>query len=679
MTTHATPGVYYERADASPRGIPALRMDVAGFVGIARQGPVDVPVPVQSWRQFQANFGDFTGAGYLAYAVRAFFENGGRKCWVVRVASPTAASASIAIPEDSASHKPVWTVTASSPGVWGDALEVSFHETHRAETIGRFGGQASAEGLAVNSVSGFSRATLVKLSQDGAKDVLKVISDIDAANGLLLFVARRPEERLPYDAAVTGFSTTLPLLIRSVEYTALVRSQGQFLRTYEGLSLVPEHPSYGPVVLGVAKDATVGITPSPASGEATQSRPAAAPEPIVIVEDRHPETLPADGFQALDVGGGAWNRLTGGADGLSMLSVHDFIGEDVSPFDSDVARALKQRGLRALEVIDEVSIVAVPDIQIRPLLPPGKAPLPPCVPDPCLPSPPPARAIVVSPVGDLPPVFSDAQIYQVQSTMVARCEALRDRFALLDPPYSASLQDAAGAGAIRAWRHRFDSQFAALHYPWVRVVDPLRLSSVTLGGGLTRDIPPCGHVAGLFATFANDPGVHRAPANAPLAWVQDTTAAINHVLHGVLNDEGINAIRLSPGRGIRVLGARTVSIDTDWRFVNVRRLMMMIEKAIYVSTQWAVFEPNSHETWSKLRLSLTSFLITLWQRGALMGDTPAAAFYVRCDSSTNPQAAVDNGLLLAEVGVAPSQPYEFVVLRVGRADNEFRITDVGSR
>ena len=90
MTTYATPGVYYERADASPRGIPALRMDVAGFVGIARRGPVDVPVPVQSWRQFQANFGDFTGAGYLAYAVRAFFENGGRKCWIVRVASPAA-------------------------------------------------------------------------------------------------------------------------------------------------------------------------------------------------------------------------------------------------------------------------------------------------------------------------------------------------------------------------------------------------------------------------------------------------------------------------------------------------------------------------------------------------------------------------------------------------------------
>jgi phage tail sheath protein FI len=122
-----------------------------------------------------------------------------------------------------------------------------------------------------------------------------------------------------------------------------------------------------------------------------------------------------------------------------------------------------------------------------------------------------------------------------------------------------------------------------------------------------------------------------------------------------------------------------VSADTDWRFVNVRRLMSMVEKAIDVSTQWAVFEPNDARTRSKLRLSLTSFLIALWQRGALMGDTPSAAFYVRCDASNNPPELADNGQLLAEVGVAPSQPFEFVVLRVGRADNEFQITDVGSR
>jgi uncharacterized protein len=136
-------------------------------------------------------------------------------------------------------------------------------------------------------------------------------------------------------------------------------------------------------------------------------------------------------------------------------------------------------------------------------------------------------------------------------------------------------------------------------------------------------------------------------------------------------------IRALPGRGLRILGARTVSSDPDWRFVNVRRLLIMLEKAIDRSVQWAVFEPNDRITRAKLTLSLTSFLLALWQRGALMGDSPDAAFRVRCDEENNPPAARDNGQLLAEVKVAPSQPFEFVVLRVGRVNNEFRTTEVG--
>jgi phage tail sheath protein FI len=260
--------------------------------------------------------------------------------------------------------------------------------------------------------------------------------------------------------------------------------------------------------------------------------------------------------------------------------------------------------------------------------------------------------------------------------MIARCEQLRDRFALLDPPFSAARDDAAGAGAIRAWRARFDSQFAAIYYPWMRVVDPLLLGGAG-AAGLTRDIPPCGHVAGQMASTDQAQGVFKAPANAPLAEVQDVTVAVNDALHGVLNGEGINAIRALPGRGIRILGARTITSDTDWRFVNVRRLMMMIEKAILVATQWAVFEPNDVHTRSKLRLSLTSFLIELWRRGALRGDSPRSAFYVTCDATNNPPESIDRGWLLAEVGVAPSQPFEFVVVRVGRTDNQFQVTEVG--
>jgi phage tail sheath protein FI len=664
VITYSTPGVYYERADTSPPRIPALRTDIAGFVGIALKGPPDLPVRLQSWRQFQANFGDVTGVGFLAYAVRAFFANGGQKCWVVRVASPEAAAASTVL---NAAADPVWNLAASSPGVWGNDLELAVRLTHLAQTVSDGNARGPSDFTAVTSISGFRRGTLVRITQGTSPPAYKVVSGVDAANSLLLWVAASADDRLPYDAPLTGFSGNLPLLIESIEYTLLVWQLGQLLRIYEGLSLVPEHPRYGPIVL---PPASYDFTPS-----AGRTQPL-APKPIVLHELRDPDLLPVQGFAPLDVSGTWPVALAGGADALSLLSVEDFVGEDVDPLDDDAVRARKQRGLRALDAVDEVSMLAVPDIQIRPIELPRRSPLPPCVPDPCLPAPPPvAIPRPQASIPDLPPVFSDDQIYRVQATMIARCEDLRDRVALLDPPYSAARDDAAGVGAIRAWRDRFDSKYAVLYYPWIRVVDPLALAAGT-GAGLTRDIPPCGHVAGQYAATDLNVGVFKAPANTALTWAQDLTVAVNDTLHGVLNSVGVNAIRALGGRGIRLMGARTLSGDTDWRFVNVVRLLAMIKKAIYVSTQWAVFEPNDGATRTKLRLSLNAFLISLWQQGALMGDTPDAAFYVTCDATNNAQTDVDNGQLLAEVGVAPSQPFEFVVLRVGRTDNEFQITDV---
>jgi phage tail sheath protein FI len=157
--------------------------------------------------------------------------------------------------------------------------------------------------------------------------------------------------------------------------------------------------------------------------------------------------------------------------------------------------------------------------------------------------------------------------------------------------------------------------------------------------------------------------------------VQDTTIPVDDAEHGVLNPLGINAIRPLTGRGIRIFGARTMSSDPDWRYINVRRLMIMIEKAIYLASQWAVFEPNDDITQAKLRLSLTSFLISLWEQGALAGATTDAAFFVRCDRKVNPPAQLDVGQLLALVGVAPVNPFEFVVVRVGQTANELEIVE----
>jgi uncharacterized protein len=652
-----TPGVYYERVDASAPAIALLRTDIAAFVGIATRGPLHQPLPVQSWRQFQAYFGDFTGAGYLAYAARAFFENGGQRSWIVRVASETAASAALTL--QSESFTDVWTISASSPGVWGNDLDIVIRETHRAQTLAV--AQPSApEFSTVLSTAGFGRATHVRLSQ-GAIRIHKVVSAVDAVNQRLFWINPKREAQLPYDGPLAGFDPERPIVIESIEYTLWVRELARLIRVYEGLSLVPEHPRYGPALLGEFK-------PPRFSGQ-TVNLPS-APEPVTITELR---ALPLSALESIAATADQIMPLRGGADGLAQLSTYDFIGEEIDPLDSDEVRAHKARGLRTLEDVREVAIVAVPDIHIQPKPTPRFSPPPPCIPDPCLPAGVPPAVPRPPSVGDLPPVFPQSAIYQVQAALIQHCEKLRDRIALLDPPYSAARDDKLGVGAVRAWRSRFDSKYAAFYYPWLRVVDPLRSST-----SLVREIPPSGHVAGQYAQNDFQFGVHKAPANAPLIWAEDVTVFVDDAVHGILNPVGINAVRPLPGRGLRLFGARTMSSDTDWQHLNVRRLMMMIEKAIEAAIQWAVFEPNSTLTRTKLNLTLTNFLLSLWQRGALMGASATDAFFIKCDDDNNPPEERDQGRLLATIGVAPSRPFEFIILRVGRAHNQFEISEASA-
>jgi hypothetical protein len=663
VSAYLTPGVYYERVDASAPVISAVRTDVAGFVGLATRGPLDTPVPLQSWRQFQAHFGNFTGAAFLAYAVRGFFENGGRRCWVVRVASRDEAAGAAAAGADvaGASAAPIWRVAASSPGVWGNALSFTLKATHRAQTLA-VPGAGAPEATAVASTNGFRRGTLVRLAQDGAAEAWKVVSDVDAAESRLVWVHPDPKSRLPYDAPLSGFSAELPVLVESLEYTLVVRESNAPVAIYENLSLVPEAEDYGPRVL-----APWAV---PSEFELRENLPP-PPRPVVI-EELRPEGFIS--FEPLDVSADATVACAGGRDGLAILTAADFVGEEVAPTDDDATRARKRRGMSALELVGEVSVVAVPDIHVRPFDAPPRAPLPPCVPDPCLPvtftPPAPPRP---PDVGELPPVFSESDVFRVQSALVEQCERLRDRIALVDAPAGAALDNELGVGAARVWRSRFDTKYAAFYYPWLRVVDPLRGV-----GSLTRDVPPTGHVAGQFARTDFEVGVHKAPANAPLRWTQDVTVGVGDAVHGVLNPLGVNVVRALPGRGIRIFGARTLTDDGLWRYVNVRRLLMMIEKAVDISTQWAAFEPNDRVTRNKIQLALSTFLLALWRKGALAGPTPDASFFVKCDEENNPASERANGRLLAVVGVAPAVPFEFVVLRVGRTDNEFEIAETDS-
>ena len=674
MPVYTSPGVYYERVDSSTPAIGEIRTDIAGFVGIAVCGPIDMAVPIESWRQFGANFGGFTGGAYLAYAVRAFFENGGKRCWVVRVASRAgmggAQPASVTVTDMNGAA--AWQIEASSPGSWGTGTTIEWQEINGGQTV-TIPGQAAATALPalnvvapfaspVSSIAGFARATMVRLTQSGTTQY-KVVSDVDPITNSLIWVSDNPASRLPYDSPLTGFNPNLPIFIESVEYQLVVQQPGMQVQVYRNLSLIPENTYYGPAALPPF------LVPTSAINQGLLAPP---PLPVTIVELR---SVPLTSLAPLQINSSTYLTLQGGTDGLTLLSTYDFTGAEASQLDNDANAAAKRRGIRVMGAVEEVAIVAVPDIQIQPELPAATAAAPVCVPNPCLPNqPPPVPQPAAVSVPELPPVFSDADIYAVQSALVQMCEAHRDRIALIEPPINAALDTGDALSRARAWRSRFDSQYAALYYPWLSVVDPLRNAS----NNVTRYIPPSGHVAGQYANTDLTIGVYKAPANAQLQWVQDVTFAINDSMGGVLNPLGIDAIRSFPGRGIRVYGARTVASDPNWIYVNVRRLMMMIEKSIYLSTQWAVFEPNNYLTRIKITMSLTTFLTTLWQQGALMGSTPQAAFFVICDASNNPETNVQNGILIADIGVAPSQPFEFVVLRLGRVDNSFEVTQVGS-
>ena len=666
MRVYETPGVYDERGDASGGGIAALRTDVAGFVGIAGRGPLHLAVPVESPRQFEAWFGGPIEQGYLAYCARAFFENGGRRLWAVRVASP-AASAAYAIV--SAAGQPAWRIEASSAGAWGNALAVRFVEQRRVQRRAVVDAVDTTV-LHVDLVTGFEFRTLIACRAAGVLPESAEVVSADPARGIVRLA--RP---------LATFATSAAVQVETIAYGIDVYASGRLVAQWTDLSPVPGHARYGPSLLKRPWAAIDLERPEQQEGPVPEAdlavdyfrvgrnRGAAAPPVVVIRELR--TRAQREAHDLFDIPAGMSVPLAGGADGLAALNVGDFIGGQVPPSASSEALTASRRGIAALDLVNEISLVAVPDIHIQPRPVNPVVPPPPCEPDPCLGTPPPLPTVpVVQVVGDQPPRFSFDAIAQVQAALVNQCERRRDRVALLDAPYDACNRLTFAASELREWRMRFETSFAALYAPWLLVVDPLR-GRGRPGASLTRAIPPSGHVAGQCAAHDLRSGVHVAPANAPLLGVQAVSLTLDDARHGLLNSMGVNVLRALPGRGVRVLGARTVSSDPDWRFLNVRRLMAMIEEALDVSLQWAVFEPNDWRTRAKVTLAIQSFLLELWRRGAMVGASPDQAFFVRCDDTNNPPDLRARGHMLIEVGVAPTVPFEFIVLRIGREANGF--------
>ncbi|MEV7282522.1 phage tail sheath family protein [Streptomyces sp. NPDC093111] len=295
-----------------------------------------------------------------------------------------------------------------------------------------------------------------------------------------------------------------------------------------------------------------------------------------------------------------------------------------------VGDADARTGFAGLETIDEITMVAVPDL------------------------------MSAYERGDI-----DAEgVRTVQLAVIAHCEQMGDRVAVLDTPPGLSAQQ------VRRWRNDeagYDSRHATLYYPWVRVFDP--------AAGRNATVPPSGHIAGVWARSDAERGVHKAPANEVIRGVVDLELKLSKGEQDLLNPIGVNCVRAFPGRGIRIWGARTLSSDPAWRYLNVRRLFNYLEESILLGTQWVVFEPNDDRLWSSIRRNVTAFLTEEWRRGALFGRTAAEAFYVKCDRDNNPQESIDQGRVVCEIGVAPVKPAEFVVFRLAQFSDSTSLVD----
>ena len=278
--------------------------------------------------------------------------------------------------------------------------------------------------------------------------------------------------------------------------------------------------------------------------------------------------------------------------------------------------AARRTGLAGLSAVEEVTVVCMPDLMSG----------------------------------------TEDDIAMYQKALVNHCQLMKDRIAILDAPRNLSPQQ------VKEWsktKLNVSTSYAALYYPWVKVRNPLANGK----GEKTLLMPPSGLVAGVYARVDRERGVHKAPANEELYSVLDVERKITTSDQDTLNPEGINCIRNFPGRGIRVWGARTLAGgESEWRYINVRRLFCMLEESIYEGTQWAVFEPNDQMLWARLRRDIGAFLKRMWLQGALFGTTPEEAYYVKCDSENNPPETRENGELYIEVGVAPVKPAEFIII-----------------
>ncbi|MGH8066277.1 MAG: phage tail sheath C-terminal domain-containing protein [Candidatus Entotheonellia bacterium] len=535
-------------------------------------------------------------------------------------------------------RRPLLLIQALDAGVWGNRLRLSVEDEIAglvSRTILTFVGLPTQ--IRLGSLAGVEPGTILELL-DPTTDVpvggLLKVESVNLANGeMTLQGPGLDAAQQAAHAAAIGSGTNLGVRSREFSLTVRLLRQPDPLmpsrndtvldsEIFRYLSMDPRHSRYVQTVVGDI-NGPLRLSDRRPEGESWYVRvhdtAQDLPEPgrTTALESVRlgPETLVdilSDARRR-----SARHRMVGGGDSIATLTDTIYIGQD-DPTPEN------RTGLHTLRNVEEISILACP----------GRTST------------------------------------QMQNALIVQCELMRYRFAVLDAhrPPDDSLSD------VQNQRQQFDTKYAALYHPWLLIPDPYLTS---LSRIQEYPIPPSGHILGVYARTDIERGVHKAPANEVVRGIVGLQRILNKEQHDILNPYpvNINVIRdfRDNNRGIRVFGGRVITSDSDWKYVNVRRLLIFIENSIDRGLQWVVFEPNAEPLWARVRRSITNFLTLVWRNGALEGTKVEEAFFVKCDRTTMTQTDIDSGRLIVVIGVAPVKPAEFVIVRIGlwtaRADN----------
>lgn len=792
MPEYLAPGVYMEEVEIGAKPIEGVSTSTAGFLGYAERGPLNKPTLVTSFAEFELIFGGFLPAKstdgtdlsmirWLAYAVLGFFENGGKRVYVTRVAADTAKASSGSLPrvvdgapmvlaKSAAQNETGLVFTAAASFTAGDALllkdgdKSEFLEYKGAAKEIILDGTTLTGAYAVGTAAqggtkpGSAATNLAAAASAGDTEIVVASAAGIAAGDFLLL----EESELVVVASVSGATITIEgslsvghssgddvfkitmnkqaVLIRKAaigggslytDSTTIVGGDyiyigseyhkiSQVTTTTKAYQVSPalqyDHDVNKEVIkLESAVEVTaasvgtwgdslkVSVKPSTLSSTKLTANAGASTrldlETINGIETGSILRLPASSSPRYVKVEAAYKTAAATyvtIDQAVTLNSGDKVETD--EFDLTVSDGSKQEVFKNLSLDEEhsryikkivteksSSLISIGDITAS-----GTAMALPTTDD--LPGwyltggddgfpADPTSESEINPIyegEDSTEPIERTGLYTfknideiniaaipgitskyLQQKLITHCEVdMKDRFAVLDSIATADLDE------IKDQRNLFDTSYAAIYYPWLYIYDPVSKDYI--------NVPPSGHVTGIYARSDVERGVHKAPANEKINGAVNTERLngsyriINKGTQEILNPLGVNCTRIFPGRGIRVWGARTMSGNSLWKYINVRRLFLFLEESIEDGTQWVVFEPNDQKLWARVIQTITQFLTSVWKSGALMGATPEEAFFVKCDRTTMTQSDIDNGRLIVLIGVAPVKPAEFVIFRIAQ-------------